>query len=130
VPVAYAGATGETVLAVEDNAGLLRVVVRQLEELGYRVLAADGAEAALTILASENVDLLFSDVVMPGEVDGFALARRVLALQPTIKVVLTSGFPEAKINGNIESLVRSARLLSKPYRKVELARVLREALGS
>jgi PAS domain S-box-containing protein len=127
-PVAYARATGQTVLAVEDNAALLRVVVRQLEELGYRVLAADGVAAALAILTSEHVDLLFSDVVMPGEVDGFALARQALSLRPTIKVVLTSGFPEAKIDGNLGSLDTSARLLSKPYRKEDLAEMLREAL--
>jgi CheY-like chemotaxis protein len=129
-PVAYARAAGETVLAVEDNAALLRVVVRQLEELGYRVLAADGATAALTILANEPVDVLFTDVVMPGVVDGFALAREALTLQPSIKVVLTSGFPEAKINGHLGSSGGSARLLSKPYRKEELAQILRQAIDS
>ncbi|MDB5408240.1 MAG: Histidine kinase [Rhodospirillales bacterium] len=129
-PVAYARAAGETVLAVEDNAALLRVVVRQLEEFGYRVLAADGATAALTILASEPVDMLFTDVIMPGVVDGFALAREALALQPSIKVVLTSGFPEAKINGHLGPSGGSARLLSKPYRKEELAQVLRQVLDS
>jgi CheY-like chemotaxis protein len=129
-PEVYAPAGGETVLAVEDNPGLLRVVVRQLEELGYNVLSADGAATALATLAMEHVDLLFSDVIMPGEVDGFALAQQALGLQPAIKVVLTSGFPEAKINGHLGSLAHSARLLSKPYRKDELAQVLRQVLDS
>jgi PAS domain S-box-containing protein len=129
-PEVYAPAGGETVLAVEDNPGLLRVVVRQLEELGYNVLSADGAATALATLAMEHVDLLFSDVIMPGEVDGFALAQQAIGLQPAIKVVLTSGFPEAKINGHLGSLAHSARLLSKPYRKEELAQVLRQVLDS
>jgi PAS domain S-box-containing protein len=121
-------AAGETVLAVEDNPALRKVVVRQLKELGYHVLEANGAEAALAVLEHEKVDLLFSDVVMPGSMDGFGLAHRVLVFWPQLKVVLTSGFPEAKMAGNLGYLPPSVRLLSKPYRKEALARQLREAL--
>jgi len=121
---------GETVLAVEDDAALRRVVVRQLKEVGYRVIEAENGAQALDALETERADLLFSDVVMPGTIDGFELARRVMTRWPHMKVVLTSGFPETKINGNLGDLAASARLLSKPYRKDELARLLREVLAA
>ena len=123
-----ARSAGETVLAVEDNPALRKVVVRQLRELGYQVLEASSADAALAVLEREKVDLLFTDVVMPGAMDGFGLAHRVLVFWPHLKVVLTSGFPEAKMAGNLGYLPPSVRLLSKPYRKEALARQLREAL--
>jgi len=126
--VAVSSAAGETVLAVEDNEGLRRVVVRQLRELGYRVTEADGAAAALAVLASGPVDLLFSDVIMPGKMDGFALAARAVATCPGIKVLLTSGFSDANLNGNPGAAASLPRILSKPYRKEDLARALREAL--
>jgi YesN/AraC family two-component response regulator len=66
---------------------------------------------------------------MPGNIDGLELARRVTARWPQVKIVLTSGFPETKINGNGGS-ISERRLLSKPYRKDDLARVLREVLDS
>ncbi len=121
-------AAGETVLAVEDNAALRRLVVRQLAELGYRVIPAQNATEALALLEHETVDLLFTDVVMPGDMDGFGLARHVLAHWPKIRVVLTSGFPETRIDGKLGVLTASTRLLSKPYRRTELARALRDAL--
>jgi two-component system, cell cycle sensor histidine kinase and response regulator CckA len=119
---------GETVLVVEDNAALRRVLVRQLEQLGYRVFETDRAAGALITLENEQVDLLITDIVMPGEMDGFALAGRALAHWPRIKVLLTSGFPDAKINGHLGSKASSTRLLSKPYRKQDLAVAIREVL--
>jgi two-component system, cell cycle sensor histidine kinase and response regulator CckA len=119
---------GETVLVVEDNEALRRVVLRQLAELGYRTFETTDAAAALALLEQERIDLLFTDIVMPGGLDGFDLARRVLERWPSVKVVLTSGFPSTKINGHLDTKAASARLLSKPYRKDELARVLREVL--
>jgi PAS domain S-box-containing protein len=119
---------GETILAVEDNEGLRRVVVRQLRDLGYRVFEAETAAAALSFLEKDKADLVFTDIVMPGEVDGFMLARTILQKYPAIKVVLTSGFPDTKLNGALGALVDQVRLLSKPYRKDELAHLLREAL--
>ena len=120
---------GETVLAVEDNAALRRIVVRQLRELGYRVLEAENASAALAVLERDAVDLLFTDIVMPGEIAGFELARIALKRWPSLRVVLTSGFPEAKIAGNLDTAA-VARLLSKPYRKEDLAHALREVLDA
>lgn len=119
----------ETILAVEDNSGLRRVVARQLKELGYRFLEAEDGPAALKILESEPVDLLFTDIVMPGGMSGHDLARTVAERWPAIKIVLTSGFTEVMSNASDEATM-NARLLVKPYRKKELARILREALDS
>jgi CheY-like chemotaxis protein len=122
-------AQGEVVLVVEDNEGLRRVVMRQLAELGYRAVEAEDAATALALLKTEKIDLLFTDIVMPGGVDGVKLARLAIDGWPRVKVVLTSGFPGASINGNLGPLAASARLLSKPYRKDELARALCDALN-
>ena len=129
-PVPPLPARGETVLVVEDNNGLRRVVMRQIAGLGYRALEAEDAAAALRVLESEKVDLLFTDIVMPGGIDGFKLARLAIEGWPGIKVVLTSGFPGAKIDGNLGRFAPAARLLIKPYRKEDLARILREALDA
>jgi signal transduction histidine kinase len=115
---------GETVLVVEDNAGLRRVVTRQVRELGYRVLEAENAAAALALLEAESVDVLFADIVMPGELNGLELTRIVLDRWPQMHALLTSGFP-AGINGRIDT---TARVLTKPYRKAELAKALSESL--
>jgi PAS domain S-box-containing protein len=127
-PAALVRGGCETVLAVEDNAGLRRVVVRQLTELGYRVLEAQDAQSALGILESKPVDLLFTDVVMPGGTSGYELARTVLLRWPGIKIVLTSGFPERKIIGGVD--VPSLQLLSKPYRRDDLGWLIRDTLDA
>ena len=120
--------SGETILVVEDNAGLLRVVVKQLTDLGYRVLEANTAHKALEILDGEQViDLLFTDVVMPGGMDGCELAQEVLKRRPDAKVLLTSGFPGTCL-AETEGFGGDMRLLSKPYRKDDLTRVVREVL--
>jgi PAS domain S-box-containing protein len=116
----------ETILAVEDNSGLRRILAGQLKELGYRMLEAEDGPTALKILDAEPVHLLLSDVVMPGGLSGYDLARTALLRWPEMKIVLTSGFSETKLNGN--GPPTNLRLLVKPYRKAELARVLREAL--
>ncbi len=90
----------ETILVVEDNAGLRRIVVRQLGEAGYRVLEAPDAEAAMTIIESpEPIHLLLTDVVMPGAMDGRDLARVAVARRPALRTLLTSGFPDARWGG-------------------------------
>jgi PAS domain S-box-containing protein len=116
----------ETILVVEDNAGLRRIVVRQLGEAGYRVLQAPDAEAAMVIIEStEPIHLVLTDVVMPGAMDGRDLARVAVARRPLLRTLLTSGFPDARLGG---SGAHSGRLLSKPYRKEELRRAVREVL--
>jgi CheY-like chemotaxis protein len=124
-PAARGG--GETVLVVEDNPAMRRVVLRQLRDLGYRVLECDRAATALELLQREAIDLLFTDVVMPGGLDGVELVQLAQERWPALKVVLTSGFPEARINVNSPS-VNNVQLVSKPYSKEELAAALRAAL--
>ena len=119
----------ETVLAVEDNEGLRRIAVRQLSDLGYRVIEAQDGASALRILESDQVDLLFTDVVMPGGWNGYTLAKHALMRWPALKILLTSGFAETKRNGNDEA-AEKMRLLTKPYRKDDLARAVREILDA
>ncbi len=125
-----AGGT-ESILVVEDKEVMRRTVARQLASLGYRVTEAENGRAALAILESGDptIDLLFTDIVMPGDLDGYELARRAMELQPEIKVVVTSGFPGDALrrNGNH---VASLRLLNKPYRMSELESTIRAALDS
>ncbi|HKT20598.1 MAG TPA: CHASE domain-containing protein [Stellaceae bacterium] len=118
---------GEVVLAVEDNAALRRVVLRQLHDLGYRTLEADSAAAALALCAREKVDLLFTDVILVGGADGYALAREVRQRRPDIAIVLTSGFPQMKFD-NDSGWKDEFVLLNKPYRRRDLAQALRDAL--
>jgi signal transduction histidine kinase len=119
---------GETVLVVEDDPAMRRIVRRQLLELGYLVLEADRAANALRLLETERVDLLFTDIVTPGSIDGIALARTAAARWPELKILLTSGFPQTRLDERGE--VNGMRLLSKPYGREELARVLREVLDA
>ena len=118
---------GETILAVEDSDPLRRIVVRQLTGLGYRVIEASTGSAALAILATEHVDLLFTDVVMPGGVDGVALVAIATERHPNLKVILTSGFPRTRFVDQIAQ--NEPPLLSKPYRKDDLARLVRAVIN-
>jgi CheY-like chemotaxis protein len=119
--------TGECVLIVEDKPAMLRVAVRQLRDLGYRVLQAGRAAEALEVLQREPVDLLLSDIVMPGGLDGVELARLAIERWPALKIVLSSGFSDVRAKHD-KAFLDSFQLLRKPYRKHDLARALREAL--
>ena len=89
----------ETVLVVEDNSSLRTVVVRQLEAIGLRVLEAENAQTALDVLKNEpKVDLVFTDVVLPGNIDGYGLARTIKENFPNLKIIMTSGFPGMRFN--------------------------------
>jgi PAS domain S-box-containing protein len=123
-------ADGELILAVEDNADLRTVTVKQLKELGYRVLEANDAKMALTILAEHpDVKLLFTDIVMPGGMTGTELAQEVRDLYPEIKILLTSGYTaRAMANGSHD--IASHELLLKPFRKTDLAVRLRQLLDT
>jgi CheY-like chemotaxis protein len=99
--------------------------------IGYRVQEAENAAAALAILEAQTlgggqrIDLLLADVVMPGKVDGYDLARTVLERWPSTKIVLMSGFPGANLE---RGPAANFPLLSKPYRRDDLARTLRAAI--
>ena len=112
-------------LAVEDNPSLRRVVVRQLSELGYRVSRRQPPARRSSCWKREPVDLVFTDVVLPGGMNGYELARAALdALARASSIVLTSGFPESRIAA--DGVLSNIKLLSKPYRKEDIARVIRE----
>ncbi|WP_295994107.1 PAS domain S-box protein [Rugamonas sp.] len=120
----------ETVLVAEDDAGVRATVVDMLSALGYRVLQADGGEQALRLLRDgAAVDLLFTDVVMPGPLRSPDLALRARALLPDIAVLFTSGYPQNAIvhEGRLDAGVE---LLSKPYRREDLARKLSHMLAN
>jgi PAS domain S-box-containing protein len=123
-------ATGghETVLVVEDDEEVRQTVVELLGELGYRVLKARDADAALVILDSGvPIDLLFTDVVMPGRLRSPELARKARARRPDIAVLFTSGYTEnAIVHGG--RLDEGIELLSKPYTREALARKVRQVL--
>jgi CheY-like chemotaxis protein len=118
----------ETILVVEDNAKLRNVVVKQLSSMGYRIREAEDAAAALAILRQgAKVDLLFTDIVMPGEMNGTELVDVAFRLEPGLKVLFTSGFPEARAEAS-GWIGGKARLLAKPYRKDQLAQMVRQIL--
>jgi PAS domain S-box-containing protein len=118
-----------TVLVVEDNAPLRQATARQLTQLGYRVLQAENAEAALATLSGAQVDLLFTDVVMPGSMDGLDLAHQAISLRADLKVLLTSGFPGVR-GPDLRMADCPFPMLSKPSRRDELARAVREVLDA
>ena len=119
---------GETVLVVEDNAALRSIAARQLRELGYAVLEAKDSAEAIGICERGGVHALFSDVVLPGDMDGVELAHEATRRWPELKVLLTSGFPETKFADRLDK--PEFRLLAKPYRKSELASLLREIMDA
>lgn len=121
---------GETILVAEDDPMVRNYVVEQIKSLGYRTLsAAHGLEALAIIERGERVDLLFTDVIMPGGMNGRQLADSAQRCRPDLKVVFTSGYTENAIvhHGRLDPGVL---LLTKPYRKSDLARMLRLALGA
>ncbi|WP_419899430.1 PAS domain-containing protein [Roseomonas sp. USHLN139] len=120
----------ETVLVVEDDAEVRDVVVAMLSELGYRVLKAVDATSALHVIESGiPIDLLFTDVVMPGPLKSPELARKARQRLPEIAVLFTSGYTENSIvhGGRLDAGVE---LLSKPYPREALARKLRHVLAN
>jgi signal transduction histidine kinase len=118
----------ETVLVVEDDEDVRATVVDLLADLGYRVLKAKDAESALAIVESGvSIDLLFTDVVMPGSLRSPELARRARERLPTLAVLFTSGYTEnAIVHGG--RLDEGIDLLSKPYAREALARKIRHVL--
>lgn len=118
---------GELILVVEDSPPLRDVVVGQLESLGYRPLAVGNGREALEALEARAADLLFTDIVMPGGMDGRQLAAEARAKRPGLRVLFTSGFAGAS---GPDGSALPGRLLRKPYRMRDLALRVREALDS
>jgi signal transduction histidine kinase len=120
---------GETILVVEDDRLVRDFVLVQLQALGYKTIPASTAAEALTVIeAGQAFDLLFTDVIMPGGMNGQELAEEVGRLRPGTRVLYTSGYTD---NALIEHgrFNQHAMLLTKPYRRSELAQMVRAALG-
>ncbi|HMA15254.1 MAG TPA: response regulator [Kiloniellaceae bacterium] len=119
---------GEVVLVVEDEEPVRRLAAGTLRELGYRVVEAGNAAAALDALAqAEKVQLLFTDIIMPGRLNGYQLAQEAARRHPGLKVLFTSAYDGDVIRGATNG--DGLRLLRKPYRDHELAGAVRDALG-
>jgi len=115
-------------MVVEDETALRRFVVTLLEELGYAVVAvADGEQALATLDEAESLDLLLSDVILPGKFSGPQLAKQLEMKRPEIRVLFMSGYAEA-IRSKEGPLWPNHELLKKPFRKAELARAVRATL--
>jgi len=120
----------EVVLVVEDDALVRKYVIAQVQSLGYTTLEASNAVEALKAIDNNpTIDLLFTDVIMPGSMNGRQLVDEALKRRPALKTLYTSGYTENAIvhHGRLDSGVL---LLAKPYRKLDLARMIRLALGS
>ena len=118
----------ETILVVEDDDMVRAYVEGELKALGYRVIVTRNAPAALEILRGpEKIHLLFSDVVMPGGMFGPELAREAARLRPRLKILLTSGYTEHPVEA-LDGLGREVRILNKPFRRHDLASMLRSIL--
>jgi PAS domain S-box-containing protein len=120
---------GETILVVEDDRLVRDYVLTQLRSLGYVTLqAANGTEAIALVEAGREFDLLFTDVIMPGAMNGRQLADEIARRRPRSKVLFTSGYTENAII-HYGQLDAGVLLLAKPYRKSDMARMIRTALG-
>ena len=119
----------EIILVVDDEYELLEVAVAYLEEMGFRVLAATNGEQALrTVAKNPDIDLLLTDIVMPGGMNGVELATTVRKAHPEIKVLYTSGFPEGVLADKSGAKL-DAPLVSKPYSREGLAKALSALLA-
>jgi signal transduction histidine kinase len=119
----------ETILVVEDDEDVLLVAAENLRELGYHVETAVNAAQALEILRGDDpVDLLFSDVIMPGGMNGVQLAVEARRIRPELKVLLTSGYTATALSRE-HGLPDNLNVVEKPYQREELAKKLRLVIG-
>ena len=121
----------ETILVVEDNKNVRRFAVRSLQNLGYQVLETDNSNTAMDFLTTKGktIDLLFSDIVIPGNKNGHELARWLAGNNPDVKIALTTGLRTESFG---DQLLRdtSIPLLKKPYSLEKLANFIREQLDA
>lgn len=120
----------ETILCVEDDHDVRQYVTVQLESLGYKVIPAANATEALAVAAEGTpFDLLFTDIVMAGGMNGRDLAEQLVAARPSLRVLFTSAYAYDSLHAQGRATM-GAPLLRKPYRKAELARMLRRCLDT
>ena len=115
-----------SILFVEDESPVRDVVMRMLSERGFRVFAAADGHDAVRILAANRIDLLFTDVVMPG-MDGVQLARQAKTMHPSIKVLFATGYAQRAAE---REAMRLGRVLFKPLRESDLVREVLMLLGT
>jgi CheY-like chemotaxis protein len=119
-----------TVLVVEDEPAVREIASAILSDLGYRVLEAADGEDGMRVFAAdpERIDLLLTDVVLPGKVRGRALADSIRAARPEVRVLFMSGYTENSIvhHGRLDDGVH---LIGKPFKREQLARKVAEVLG-
>lgn len=120
-----AGSGRPRVLVVDDEQGLCEIAASWLESLGYEAVWVLSPEEALARLAAERFDVLFTDVVMPGAMDGIALGRLAKQRDSQIRVLLASGYARSLLEGG----VLPGALLNKPYRRKDLATAFAALLG-
>lgn len=120
--------TGQVVLVVEDNPHVRKLSIERIRDLGYQTLdAASGDDAYALLGTGAHVDVLFSDLVMPGSLNGYDLAAKVRAEYPKVKVLLTSGYASDVITGKMGA-TGAYKILHKPYRYSDLAERLQALL--
>jgi CheY-like chemotaxis protein len=114
-----------TVLIVEDEALVREIALLEFEDAGFRVVEAGDGETALAALAGGKVDLLFTDIRLPGRIDGWSIARYARAIRPGVPVIYASGFP-----GDAMDLVPGGRFIPKPYRPTAIVELAHELSGA
>ncbi|MGU3540016.1 hybrid sensor histidine kinase/response regulator [Methylobacterium sp. A54F] len=118
----------ESVLVVDDRPDVAATAGVILEDFGYKVTVVDGPRAALEVLDGEaRIDLLFTDLIMPGGMNGVMLARAARERQPKIKVLLTTGYAEASLE-RTDAGGSEFEVINKPYKRIELARRVRRVI--
>lgn len=128
VPAATRLAAGESVLVVEDNRDVRALTVKRFERLGYNVVeCVTGAEAKEALQNGLAVELVFTDIMMPGGMTGIDLAKWIAETRPKLPIILTTGFAE-EIAGTVATETEPWTILRKPYAQKDLVAVLRKVL--
>ena len=119
------------ILVVEDQEAVRAVAAGFLQDFGYDIVEAeDGFQAIARLQEDADIDLMFSDVVMPGGLNGFDLAQAARGIRPDLKVVHTSGYPKGAMVHQEEPRFREGFIIMKPYRREDLQKIIRDALES
>jgi CheY-like chemotaxis protein len=118
------------ILVVEDQEAVRQVACGFLSDFGYDIIEAeDGFQALAKLQEHPDVDLMFTDVVMPGGMNGFDLAQAAYTIRPKLKVVHTSGYPKGAMVHQEEPRFREGFIIMKPYRREDLQRIIADALA-